>query len=53
MIRIIKINKENCNLFDSEINKDDAIIKFFLPQCGHCIEMENDWNTMVIFCRIN
>ena len=47
MIRIIKINKDNCNLFDSEINKYDAIIKFFLPKCGHCIEMENDWNTMV------
>jgi len=46
-MRIIKINASNPQDFDNHISDCDSIIKFFLPGCGHCEDMQGDWSHMV------
>lgn len=46
-MRIIKIHSHNPEEFDNHISNSESIVKFFLPQCGHCEDMKHDWNNMV------
>jgi thiol-disulfide isomerase/thioredoxin len=45
-MKIIAINKDDGMLFDSEVMKQPAFVKFYAPWCGHCQQMAPEWDKM-------
>ena len=45
-IEIKNITDTNVEDFISEGENNDVYAKYYSPTCGHCIEMEKDWEKM-------
>lgn len=46
MVNIISIGSNDSHLFEEEIKKRPAFVKFYMNGCGYCIAMEKDWKKL-------
>ena len=43
---IIVINRGEESKFDDIVNKQDMLLRYHSPSCGHCLAMEDEWKSL-------
>jgi len=43
---IIVINRGDESKFDDIVNKQDMLLRYHSPSCGHCLAMEDEWKSL-------
>ena len=43
---IIVINHGDESKFDDIVNKQDMLLRYHSPSCGHCLAMEDEWKSL-------
>jgi len=46
MVKVISIGPDEGSIFDDEVTKGDALVKFYDPNCPHCISMAKSWDDL-------
>jgi len=45
-MKVLSIDDSNAFIFDDELMKAPVFVKFYHPNCGHCVAMKDAWNNM-------
>jgi len=45
-MKLLYVNNKNAKIFQDQVKKQDAFVKYFSPTCPACIAMEDEWDDM-------
>jgi len=45
-MKLLYVNNKNAKMFQDQVKKQDAFVKYFSPTCPACIAMEEEWDDM-------
>ena len=45
-MKFLYVNNKNAKIFQDQVKKQDAFVKYFSPTCPACIAMEEEWDNM-------
>ena len=45
-MKLLYVNNKNAKIFQDQVKKQDAFVKYFSPTCPACIAMEEEWDDM-------
>ena len=45
-MKLLYVNNKNAKIFQDNVKKQDAFVKYFSPTCPACIAMEEEWDDM-------